>query len=330
MDVTKTHVATDLKHDSPLISCRFDPTDRYAFAGAQDYNVWRFEIATGNKVAYPTDAWVRSLSFSSDGSKLFTGGYDGRLMFWDVAADKPEPVHTIEAHKGWIRAIDVSPDCTLLASVGNDLAVRLWNTSNGKLVRELKGHESHVYNVRFHPSGQHLATGDLMCNLMHWDIETGKQLRTWQAESLQIYDKTFVATIGGFRGMKFSADGSEIICSGITNVTNAFAGIGNPSVVAFDWESGKQTTEHLSKAKIQGVAWGLAVHPDGTRIAATGGRGGFVYFWKPKEVNEFHSLKMANDAKDLDLSSDGLHLLTAHYNGHAYVSLMDEKKKPAG
>ncbi len=330
MDVTKTHVATDLKHDSPLISCRFDPTGKFAFVGAQDYNVWRFEIASGNKVAYPTDAWVRSLAFTTDGSKLFTGGYDGRLIAWDVNAEKPEPLHTIEAHKGWIRAIDVSPDGTLLASVGNDLIVRLWNTSDGKLVREMKGHESHVYNVRFHPSGQHLATGDLMCHLIHWDVASGKKMRTWQAESLQIYDKTFVATIGGFRGMEFSADGSEVLCSGITNVTNAFAGIGNPSVVAFDWESGKQTTEHLSKGKLQGVAWGLAVHPDGTRIAATGGRGGYLLFWKPKEVNEFHNTKMPNDAMDLDISSDGLHLLTAHYNSHAYVSLMDSKKKPAG
>ena len=36
IDVTKTHIAKELKHDSPIISCRFDPTGKYLFAGAQD------------------------------------------------------------------------------------------------------------------------------------------------------------------------------------------------------------------------------------------------------------------------------------------------------
>ncbi len=330
MDVTKTHVAVELKHDSPLISCRFNPAGSFVYAGAQDYNVWRMEVATGNKVAFPTDAWVRSMAFCDDGKTLITGGYDGRLIYWPADSDDPKPLRAVEAHDGWIRAIDVSPDGSLVASVGNNLVVRIWNTSDGKLVREMKGHESYVYNVRFHPSGQHLATGDLMCNLIHWDVATGKQIRTWKAESLQVYDKTFVATIGGFRGMTFSGDGSELFVSGTTNVTNAFAGVGNPSVVVFDWEAGKQTIEHLAKTKVQGVAWGLAIHPDGTRIAASGGSGGFMLFWKPKEVNEFHSLKMKDNARDMDLSSDGLHLVTAHYNGFAYVSLMDEKKAKPG
>lgn len=326
MDPTKTHVAFDLTHNSPLISCRFDPSGKYVFAGSQDYNVWRFEVASDAKTAFPVDAWARALAFSKDGKTLVTGGYDGRLIWWPVDAETPEAIRAIDAHQGWIRAIAVSPDGTLLASVGNDLVIRLWNMSDGTPVREMRGHESYIYNVAFHPSGQHLATGDLFANLMHWDVASGKQVRTWKAESLSKFDKTFVAQIGGFRGMTFSADGSQIFVSGITNVSNAFAGVGNPSVVVFDWESGTQKTEHLSKAKVQGVAWGLAVHPDGTRIAATGGSGGFLLFWKPDEVNEFHNVKMKDVARDLDLSSDHLHLATAHHNGHVYVSYMGEKK----
>jgi hypothetical protein len=36
MDVTKTHVVHDFAHASPLVSCRFDPTGRYVYTGAQD------------------------------------------------------------------------------------------------------------------------------------------------------------------------------------------------------------------------------------------------------------------------------------------------------
>lgn len=325
MDVTKTHVAFDLVHDRPLISCRFDPTGRFVFGGSEDYNVWRLEVATGSKVAWPTDAWVRGLAFSNDGQTIITGGYDGRLIWWPTTADEPAPIRTINAHQGWIRAVGISPDGNTLASVGNDLIIRLWNMADGSLLKEIGGHESHIYNVAFHPAEPVFATGDLMGNVMLWDVSSGEQIRTWKAESLSKYDKTFVATIGGFRGMMFTPDGSRLVCSGITNVSNAFAGVGNPSVVEFDWQTGEQKLEHLSKGKIQGVAWGIDVHADGTRIAATGGSGGFLLFWKPEEVDEFHNLKLKDVGRDLDLSPDGLHVAIAHYNGHISVCKMATK-----
>ena len=47
IDVTKTHVAKELKHDSPIISCRFDPTGKYVFFGAQDFKVCRLGFSRG-------------------------------------------------------------------------------------------------------------------------------------------------------------------------------------------------------------------------------------------------------------------------------------------
>lgn len=327
IDIAKAHVAQDLAHDQPLISCAFDPTGRYVFAGGEDFTLWRFELATAAKTACDTDAWVRAIGFSKDGSLMITGGYDGRLIWWPTNAESPQPQRTAEAHQGWIRELAVSPDGTLIATVGNDLVVRLWNISDGSPAQELTGHESHIYNVAFHPSGCHLVTGDLMGNLIDWDLSAGKQVRTWQAKSLSMFDKTFVAQIGGFRGMAFTPDGSRLLCSGITAVTNAFAGIGNPSVVSFDWSSGEQKVEHLSRGKLQGVAWGVAAHPNGTVITSTGGRGGYLLFWKPDEVNEFHSLKLAADSRDMDLSPDGLSVATAHYNGHVYVTRLEAASK---
>lgn len=328
VDATQTHVEKDLGHTSPLISCRFDPTGRFVFAGSQDYSVWRFDVESGAKTQLAdADAWVRGIAFDRDGTTLVTGGYDGRLIWWPVGGEKPKPIRTIDAHQGWIRAIAVSPDGTLLASVGNDLVVRLWNMLDGKLIREMAGHESHIYNVQFHPDGSQLATGDLKCNLIHWDVTTGRQVRTWQAESLQKYDKTFIATIGGFRGMAFSPDGKYVACSGITNVTNAFAGVGNPSFVVFDWEKGELQIEHLSKAKLTGVGWGIAFHDSGIRIGVSGGNsGGYLLFWKPEDATEFHQVKLKDTARDLDLAIDGLRVATAHHNGHVYISRLEAKK----
>ena len=329
MDVTKTHTVHEFKHERPLMSCRFDPTGTYVFAGSEDFQVWRIRVEDGSKTALNTEAWVWAIAFTKDGKSVITGGYDGRLIWWPVAGEKLEPIRTIEAHDGWVRAVAVSPDGALVASVGNDLVVRLWNVADGKLVREMAGHESHIYNVAFHPSGKHLVTGDLMANLIDWEIATGKQLRTWKAESQVKYDKTFLAFIGGFRGMDFSPDGKRLACSGMTNVTNAFAGIGNPSVVLFDWEKGELLVEQLSKGKLRGVGWGVALHPDGTTIAAIGGQGGYLLFWKPEESEEFHQLKLKDTARDLDLCPDGLHLATAHHDGNLRIHKMDVEAEKA-
>ena len=327
LDVAKTHVAKTHKHGSPLIACRFDPTGRYVFFAAQDYRVWRLELASDKKAELKGhESWVRGMAFDKDGQTLLTGGFDGRLIWWPAQQEKPVPQRQIVAHKGWVRAVAVSPDNQLVATVGNDLMVKLWRIGDGQLVREMSGHERHVYHVAFHPSGKHLVTGDLLGNLFHWEVETGKLVRKLAVAALHKYDKGFKADIGGFRDLRFSADGKWLACAGITNVTNAFAGVGNPLVELWDWSAGKQKIQFVSKAKLRGVAWGVANHRDGFTVgAAGGGGGGHLLFWKPDKSEEFHHAKLPDTARDLDLSPDGLTLATAHYDGRLRISKMAAK-----
>ena len=327
LDAAKTHVAKEIKIGSPLISCRHDPSGRYIFAGAQDYQVWRWEPATNEKVQLKgADAWVRAITFSPDGKTMLTGGYDERLLWWPIDGDKP--TRTITAHQGWIKAVAVSPDGSLIATSGNDRLIKLWSFADGKLVRTLTGHESRVYNIAFHPDGQHLASSDLKCNVFDWEIANGKLARKLKAEKMHSYDKTFMADIGGARAMQFNADGSQLAIAGITNVTNAFACVGNPAVVVLDWKSGKNLIQHLAKETFRGVAWGVALHPNGMVVAGAGGPGGGqLYFWKKDGKNEFHKFKMKDTCRDLHLSPNPTQLVTAHYDGHLRISQMSEKAK---
>ncbi len=325
MNAAKTHTFLDFKHGSPLISCRFDPSGKHVFYGAEDYRVWRYTLADKSKAELNADAWVRGIAFTNQGRSVVTGGYDGRLIWAPVEGKELKPSRVVDAHDGWVRAVASNPDGKLIASVGNDLMVKLWNAGDGKLVREMRGHESHIYNVAFHPDGKRLVSGDLHCNLIDWEVATGKKIREFKAESLSKYDKSFKAVIGGVRSIAFSPDGKRLACSGITNVSNAFAGVGNPSVVEFDWEQGKQSIEHLSKGKLRGVGWGVAVHPDGTVIACVGGSGGHLLFWKPDGPEEFHALKLKRTARDLDLAPDNLTLATGHSDGYLRLHRMAAK-----
>jgi WD40 repeat protein len=328
-DPTQTHIAKSLPHTSPLISCRFDPTGRYVFAGAEDSRVWRWELATGTKTEFAGhDSWVRGIGFQADGQTLVTAGYDGRLLWWPAAAaaEKPAPTRSIQAHQGWIRALAISPDQTLIATCGNDLLVRLWKFDDGSLVRTLAGHESQVYHVAFHPSGKELVSGDLKSHFIHWEIAGGSQLRKFALPALHKFDPTFMADIGGPHALAFSADGKLLAVGGITNVTNAFAGVGNPAVVLVDWEAATEKVMHLSKAKVNGVAWGVALHPEGFTIGATGGPGGgHLFFWRFDQKEEFHTLNLTNTARDLALHPDGIQLATAHFDRQIRICKMAAK-----
>ena len=105
---------------------------------------------------------------------------------------------------------------------------------------------------------------------------------------------------------------------GITNVTNAFAGIGNPAVVEIDWNSGKPKVQHGGKEAINAVAWGVVQHADGYWIGlAGGGAGGWLFFWKPGEQHEFFKLKLPDSGRDLALAADGLRIAAApHADGN--------------
>ena len=327
MDASKIHLARELQHDSPMIGCRFDRSGNYVFFSAEDFRVWRWEWATDTKIPFVGhDSWVRGMCCDPANQTLITGGYDGRLIWWPLAAEKPEPIRKVDAHAGWIRAVSVSPDGKLIASAGNDRLVKLWSAADGSLVRELRGHEAHVYNAAFHPSGTALVSGDHKCNLFHWDVAEGKLVRQLKLTSLHKYDDQFKADIGGFLGMAFTADGKRLAASGITNVTNAFACVGNPQVVEIDWEAGKELIQHESKAKVNGVAWGVVLHPDNVTIGVSGGPGGgFLYFWKPDQKEEFFQFKLPNTGRDLDLAPDGLHVVVAHHDRKTRVFKLAEK-----
>ena len=323
----KVHQVAEFKYSGPLLTCRFDPAGQFVFASAEDFSIQRWNIAGGDPTAMKAhQSWVWMLAFHPTGTTMYSAGYDGRVIFWNAASETPEPQRTLEAHNGWVRAVAVSPDGKLLATCGNDHLVKLWNTADGGLVDTLAGHGHHVYNVAFDPVRPVLVSGDLKGVVCEWDLATGEELRTYDALPLWKYDKGFRADIGGIRSIAFSADGKHLACGGITEVTNAFAGIGHPLVVVFDTETGEKVQSCVASKKFRGKVTGVFVHPEGFVVGATSGHdGGHLLFWKLADPKEFFDFKMPDSARALDLHADKKRLVTAEPGGMARVWEMTEK-----
>lgn len=300
VEPTRTILWRELRHTAPLIGCRFDPTGRYVFAGCQDNTIQRWELSTGNKTPLMGHrSWLRALAFR--GERLFSGDYNGKLFVWNALEATPRPEREIDAHRGWLRALAVSADGRLLATCGNDRLVKIWNAVTLEVVRTLEGHDSHVYNVAFHPRQPHLVSADLRGNVKQWSLEDGREMRTMDCRVLHFNDPTFRAEHGGVRSMAFNADGSLLACAGITNVSNAFAGVGNPAVVLLDYATGNRSRILRPQAAFQGTGWGVEFHPAGFVMGTAGGNGGQLYFWRMGADQAFHTVTLPSNARDLHL-----------------------------
>jgi WD40 repeat protein len=326
VEPAQARLVQELKHTRPLLGCRIDPTGRFVCAGAQDQGVVRWELAGGKKTLLAGHkSWVRALAFAARDKILFSGGYEGNILAWPVESGSSTPLRTLEAHQGWVRALAVSPDGQVLASCGNDRLVKLWSVHDGRLLRELEGHGSHVYNLAFHPAGRHLASADLKGVVKVWDLQTGGMERELDASALYRYDPAFMADIGGARGMAFRGDGAVLACCGITDVQNAFAGVGKPLVLLFDWPAGKPRPLR-PRENFQGTAWGVAFHPAGYVVAVGGGNGGVVWFWKGDGPQDVFTLKLPANGRDFDLHPDGKRIAVACADGAVRIYDLGPKK----
>lgn len=323
----KTHVAREFAHKRPLIACRFDRAGKFVFACAEDDTIQRFALDSGKAVPLAGhDSWVFALAAHPDGKTLLSGGGDGRIVWWPAADDKPEPIRRIAAHQGWVRALAVSPDGTTVASCGNDRVIRLWSFADGSPVLELPGHDRPVYRLAFTPDGRTLISADLRGLVIAWDHRPGKEAKRLDAGKLYAYNGGQGVDYGGVRDLALSPDGKQLACGGLIDASNPLGAVSTPAVMVLDWETGKEAKLLRPKEDIKGVIWGLRYHPTGFLVGCSGGTGGgFLWFWKPDQVNEIFKLGLPNTARDLDLHPDGLQIATAHHDGKVRLSLMRAK-----
>jgi WD40 repeat protein len=302
IDPTKTRLGVELKHNSPFLGCRFDPSGRFVFAGGQENAIQRWELSNQRKTTLTGHrSWVRSFAFHAESKKMLSADYVGKVLVWPTEAEQPQSERAIDAHEGWVRAIAMAPDGRTFATCGNDRLVKIWSFPECRLVWTLEGHGSHVYNVAFHPGGRFLVSAELRGAVKQWDLNDGKPTREFDASALFRHDNTFRADHGGIRSLAFNADGSVLAGAGITNVTNAFAGVGNPAVLLFNWQTGQRQQILRPQAAFQGTGWGVAFHPDNFVLGVGGGNGGVLWFWRPDREQSAHALTLPNNARDLHL-----------------------------
>jgi WD40 repeat protein len=268
---------------------RMPGTSRLLF-GSSDFKVYDLDLAQAKPEPKPLGAhtsYVTGLALA--GKVAVSGGYDGRLIWWDTEARTQ--VRAVEAHVKWIRKVAISPDGKTVASVADDMVCRLWDAADGKPLRELRGHKettpthfpSMLFACTFSPDGRFLATADKVGHVVVWEAASGRQAAAVEAPGMYTWDPVQRRhSIGGIRSAAFSPDGRLLAVGGIGKIGNVDHLDGKARVEVFDWQKGERTHEFASD-RLKGLVEHLQFHPKGDWLLGAGGANdGFFIFYDPK------------------------------------------------
>jgi dipeptidyl aminopeptidase/acylaminoacyl peptidase len=119
---------------------------------------------------------VSSLLFTPDGQTLLSAGSAGVRL---GSVNGREADRDLSDKVGGVMAMAVSPDGRMVATGGQDGAVRLWEVASGKQRRAMYGDKAFVRGAAFSADGRLLATGSSNGTVRLWDMATGRRLHTF-------------------------------------------------------------------------------------------------------------------------------------------------------
>jgi WD40 repeat protein len=160
--------------DSPddIYSVAFLVDGKHVVGGGKGGKIQRWRVEDGKEVGTPMGAGgiIFNIAVSQDGKWVVSGTNStrGLVTVWDV--ESHSRLTGFNGHRNWVRAVDISPDATKIATGSRDKTVCVWSLSTGQRLLEPLEHDHWVVAVKFSPDGRRIATA------------------TWGRDAVRVYD----------------------------------------------------------------------------------------------------------------------------------------------
>ncbi len=311
------------EHVGPVPILRYSADGKTLVSvGADDRMLWwdLAEQLPRREFAWSTRGEEHAFALSADGGVLADASAlpprartEPPIRLWDVRAGKP--LLKLGDGTGRPSAVAVSPDGGLVAAGNEDSSVTLWDTRDGKVVREFRA--SAVRCLCFSPDGKALAAGLWKSGggtgggtLRLWDVAGGQERCAFDVRET-------------LTGVAFSPDGKVLAC-GNGYRQDAF-------VTLWDAGTGAELCRHEGHRDSSGA---IAFSPDGKLVAS--GSGSLAWTDKSVHVWEAATGRLirrftghAGDVAGVAFSPDGLSVASG--GGDSTILLWDVTGlRPAG
>ena len=219
---------------------------------------------------------VWNIAASRNGKWIISWTESGQVTVWN--AESHEKVTDFKAHSNCIRAVDVSPDGTRIATGSDDKTVCVWSLSTGQRLHGPWQHNSFVAAVKFSPNGNLLATATWFRNSiriyhskndhLYFDVPirvtlSGNQSLAWANDSAQLFALSYdgnIHCISSFNGTTLSQwpiqYSSNPMCIALASNDTFIAVSADSSVLFWDTTSHKQIG---SAIKHTAFVWSIAI-----------------------------------------------------------------------
>lgn len=276
---------------------------------------------------YAHESYASGVVLLESSKTLISAGYDGTLIWYDLAVGKT--IRTVKAHDFWSWQLAASPDRKYVASVTGQYlsggpkyepaaerepSVRVYEAATGATVHSLS-HVPSVQSVAFSPDSRFIAAGNLMGEVRVWEVASGKQVAGWTTDAFTSWGiiKSH-CYIGGIFALAFTPDSNALLLAGMGPMRDPMAGNGKQLWQRFAWREhpARKLDETRPGESGEGLMETLAVHPAGKHFVMAGRlRGGS---WNTAVFNMsdgalVHSLKTETRITRAVFAANGTRLL---------------------
>ena len=166
-------------------------TDEIAIVG-DDHLVRIRDRSTGKLVrVFETHSdWLKTAVYSPDGKTLFTAGADHTIIAWNAENENDFQRFTVEGRS--IESMAIDPTGALLANVGFDNQLSVYDVSNRKLLYQSDCPCSDMRTVAFSPKGDRIAVGGRCGMIRILNAENGSKVCDLAAHHKRIRKLVFL------------------------------------------------------------------------------------------------------------------------------------------